>query len=331
MNTSGRMPVWRRILTLFAVAVALIGQGCGKPASRDAKQKIVVGYLPIVAHLPCAVAESEGAFRDMRFEFRVFGDSGELLNAVARGDIQIATTIATVPVLSLAARTGSCPVRIISYSQSHNDRPFDGVFVLPSSTITNMGQLSGKRIGVFPGDTARKVLSLVLRRDYQVDTTSIQWRQLPPNAQMDALTRGDIDAAFVYETARTGMQLAGMRSLGASVVAQVLGDRGTPYGCTVVNADFARRDPEGVGAFVLAFDKGIMRIRQDSASARRVLESRMGVGRDVAASCNLEERLLSTEMMSSAHEQTLKEFSRLLVEAELLPQIVDPRPLLWTP
>ena len=89
----------RRTLLLGLVSVlALSTAGC-KPAAKKS-HKIVVGYLPIIAHLPAAIAQEKGLFDDqLEVEFRVYSNSNTLLSDLAKGKINAATTVAVAPVV----------------------------------------------------------------------------------------------------------------------------------------------------------------------------------------------------------------------------------------
>lgn len=321
-------------LLIVVSAIACVSVGCEKKDSPD-KRPIVVGYLPIIAHLPAAVAREQQKLDDLDVEFRVFGTSNDLMSALAGGDIDIATTVALAPVVRVLTDPGFSghepPVLVFSYSRTTSANPFDGVFVKSDSDVTGLGDLADKKIGVFPGTTAKNIMGYLLRRDFDVDSTSIEWVYLPPDVQLARLEEGDIDALYTYETTRTKAEARGLRQLHGSVVASVL--EGAPYGCSAVNSSFAEANPELVRAFVDAFDDGVRQVFENESEARRVLQAKLGVPAEIAQRCNLEQRVTSTELASDTNLSLLVEFIEVLKTAGELSSDVDShelaRSMLW--
>lgn len=276
------------LIQLVLVAVLLLAGGCAK----EPKRKVVVGYLPIIAHLPAEMAREGGYFGPIEVEYRVFGSSNDLLEALGNGQIDITMTVAVAPVVGRYQQTGGqAMVKIFSYSQTTADNPFDGLFVARESKITTLADLSGKRIGVFPGTTAKNILSHFLKQHAGIDPQTIKWVFLPPNLQISRLRDGDIDALFTYETVRTTAELNGFRSLHGSVIATVFPD--APYGCSAVNTKFAEEFPELAAKVIAAFDRGIVDVRDHPEAARQVLIRKFELGTEVAAKCYLEKRVTS--------------------------------------
>jgi ABC-type nitrate/sulfonate/bicarbonate transport system substrate-binding protein len=251
----------------------------------------------MIAHLPAIVARNNRAFEGVAIEFRVYGSSNDLLSALARNEVNVATTVALAPIVEREAApltTGGGPsVLIFSLSDTRKDDPFDGVFVRQDSPIQSLAELAGKRVGGFPGTTAKSTLSYLLQRDFGATHVPV-WIPLPPNLQIEALASGDIDALYTYEPVRTRAELVGMRTLHGSVVAALL--EGAPYGCSAVNRGFAQKYPSVTAAVVDGFDQGIRSIRASQAEAREALKRDLGLPEDVATRAHIERRLTSDEL-----------------------------------
>ena len=322
-------------LTCICVAVFTLLIGCGKqPATKlDNDRKVIIGYLPISAHLPGAVAEEIQAFEDLRVdvEFRVYSTSNALLSAVSSGEVDAATTVAVSPVagrIYAELEQGLDPsIQIVSFSRTTQKQPFDSVFVAPDSAIHDLEQLAGKRVAVFPGTTAQSILSYYLKEKHGIHEDAVHYHMLPPTVQVARLRDGDVDALFTYETVRTAAEFGGMRQIHGSVIASVL--EGAPYGCSVVNSSFARQKEQVAQAFVEALDRGILAIRQDEALARQVLQNRLGESSEIASLCNLEFRHTSEEIRGEQQLRVLREFLAILVDAGDLKGMVTVESMLW--
>lgn len=307
------------------LTTCLLLSACGN--STPNRNKLRVGYLPIVAHLPAALARERGYYTEkgLDVEFVVFGTSDDLTSALSKGDIDIATTVSVAAMSSLCAQElakGQTPTcQVFSCSRTTSANAFDGIFVRPDSQIATLSDLRDKKVGVFPGTTAKNMLGLLLRESHQIPSEDIKWVYLPPNIQLARLQEGDVDALYTYETNRTRAKLLGLRELHGSVVASVLD--GAPYGCSAFNRSAALARPEAFSQFVEAFDRGVRSIEQDPAGARSVLTTKMAVPEQVAEVCNLEERIASSKLQDQENIELLKKFLRRLKDAGELPANTD--------
>lgn len=301
-------------LLLLAGSICMIFGGC----KRDSKSEITVGYLPIVAHLPAEIAFQNNYFGERKITFKVYPSSNDLLNDLASGKIDVATTLAIAPLLQYASiekESGrDIDIKVFSYSQSSSEKPFDGIFVRKDSQLLSPQQLKNKRIGVFPGTTAENLLAYYLLEKYHISRSEVSFIKLPPAAQIDALRNGEIDALFTYETTRTVALLHGYSDISGSVIAAI--SPNAPYGCSAINNTFMRDNPSLAEAFILGFDKGIDLIRDNPTLARKTLVTNLGIESDVAEKCNLEYRLKSTEL--EKNKIIFDNFIKLLYDAENL-------------
>jgi ABC-type nitrate/sulfonate/bicarbonate transport system substrate-binding protein len=183
------------------------------------------------------------------------------------------------------------------------------------------------RIGVFPGTTAKNILSAILRTNCQMDADDVVWVFLPPNVQLDALRSKDIDTLYTYETVRTLAELSGMRRLFGSVVAEVLD--GAPYGCSAINTKFAHEHINTALDFIRVFDEAVVEVREDRPRVRLVLEENLGVSAAVAQRCNLEPRLTSQEIVVPRNVARFQSFLMKLVEVGEMTSEIDGGILLW--
>ncbi len=297
---------------LFLASLVTILLGC----NNNEKKVIKVGYLPIIAHLPASVAFDEKKFEGLSIEFTVYPNSNDLLNDLQSGKIDVATTLAMAPIIQLTNKlkkdSKSLELEIFSYSKTTSEDPFDGIFVKDSSKIKALSDLKGKRIGVFPGSTAKNILSYFLLKNFEIQNDQIEYVSLPPSAQVDALRSGDIDALFTYETIRTLLESQGFRQISGSIIAKVL--ENAPYGCSAINKKFRMENPKLADIFIEGFDNGIISVRENPDNARKVLVSSLGVTSEIASKCHLEKRVTSKELKNNL--PVLDQFIELIIKIE---------------
>ncbi|MFW9969644.1 MAG: ABC transporter substrate-binding protein [Candidatus Odinarchaeota archaeon] len=284
----------------------------------EKKNEITIGYLPIIAHLPAMVAEHEKYFDDVVVNFKVYGSSNDLLNDLINNEINCATTVAFSPLAnyySTLDSTGNTefPVKIFSYSKTSLKNPFDGVFVNESSGIDSLNDLEYKRIGLFPGTTAKNILSYLLENQYNIEPSTIKWVYLPPSTQIESLRSGDIDALFTYETVRTIAENNNFKKIHGSVIASVLND--APYGCSAINTNFYKENKEVSKKVINALNKSIAYINDNPESSRIILQESLSLSDEIASSCNLEYRLTSSEINKPENKNKVEEFLSILVKS----------------
>ena len=334
MNISNRY-VFIRTITQVVLSICIIMfSGCGRNDSSKMTVRtkpLVIGYLPMIAHLPALVIAEQGSLPQMPIEYRIFSKSDDLLSALSRGDVDIATTIS----LSAIARRecqaiseGKEPsIKVFSFSETSSASPFDSIFVPQNSDIKNISDLIGKKIGVFPGPTAKNILGYFLHAQHGIDLASIKFVELPPNLQLNALKSADVDALYTYETVRTIAVVNGLRQLHGSVVASVL--EGAPYGGSAVNSEYAKKNPEVTQQYVAAFDQAAQFVRNEQDKSRVILQKELELSTSISRGCSLEKRLTTDEMCQPLFVSKLNEFIRKLKEMGEIERSFDGSVLLY--
>ncbi|MBK9961573.1 MAG: ABC transporter substrate-binding protein [Saprospiraceae bacterium] len=178
---------------------------------------VKVGYLPIIAHLPASIAKEKKYFGDLKVEYVIYSNSNDLLNDLNAGKIDIATTLAVAPIVDLCyylkskSMESDFKMKIFSYSITTSEASFDGTFVSDSNSVKDMSNLRGKKIGVFPGSTAKNIFAYHIKEKYGINSNEVTFINVPPPAQLDALKSGSVDVMFTYETIRTVLENEGLK------------------------------------------------------------------------------------------------------------------------
>lgn len=302
-----------KFLNILVLAISLI-------SCQEKEQEVTIGYLPIIAHLPAMVAEDQGFFEGVQVKFKVYGSSNDLLNDLSKGEIDCATTIAFTPIakyFSILYKEGkSFPIKIFSYSKTSKENPFDGVFTRNDSEISSLADLEGKSVGVFPGTTAKNILTHLLERDYKINTSTIKWVYLPPSTQIEALRTGDIDALFTYETVRTIAENSNLKIIHGSVIADVL--ENAPYGCSAINTEFYKDNRKLALTIIHGLDKSIGYIKNNPESSRAILKENLSLSNEITNKCNLEYRVSSDEINHPDNIKLISEFIKILEDSKEL-------------
>lgn len=261
--------LWVGGLLLLAAALVLWAVR-REQVSDEPMQTVRIGYLPIVASLPIFVAAEKQIFQEqgIRAELVPFNDSNTMLNALVAGQIDVLPAVSLVPILHLEVQYPGT-VRLFSHSRMRPSNAFDALITREEAQVRSVRDLSGKRIGVFPGTSARNMLKVFLARE-GVDTSRVQFVQLPPPAQLASLSSGSIDALFTYEPVTTAAELeGGFRVISGSVYASLLTPN--PIGSSVVSRRYERNAPEASARVIKAIDEAVLYMRANPTEAASLL------------------------------------------------------------
>ncbi len=229
---------------------------------------VKIGYLPITAsQLPLEIAQQKKFFEDqgITVQTTLLQTSNQIVDALARGDIDVTPEISILPYLN-AEMVDPGKMKIIALTDITSDVPFDSLLVKESSPIRTLEDLKGKKIGVFPGTSASNMFKLFLK-DKGIDSSTIQFVQLPPPQHLTALTAGSIDALFTYEpTISIALTSGGIRKVYGSVYSEQLDH--SPLGVALVSTQFVNKYPREAKKVVNAFDKAFDYLRTNDKDVR---------------------------------------------------------------
>lgn len=254
----------------------------GGEVEPPAPTTVKVGYLPIISALPLYVAEEQRLFADagIAVEKIPFQTSEQVLDALIRGDIDVVPALSIVPVLRVE-RINPGHVKAFSITDITLERPFDALLVKNEAEIASLDQLSGKKVGVFPGGTARSILHNFLTSQ-GIDTATVEIVELPPTAHLQALSSGSIDALYAYEpTVAIALETGSYRKIHGSVYASMLNH--TPIGFALLRSSLIEEQPELAQKVVEIFDQANGFIQTHDAETREILAASFHLTPEVAA------------------------------------------------
>lgn len=249
--------------------IALLWISC-TPAE---KPKLKVGYLPINAAVPLFVA-LEGKLFDAE---GVVVEPVKYQNGALLAEDVIAGRLAAAspgPGDVYLAKEAGVPGRFKIYLQTAYtpDNFIYSILVKADSGIETLADLKGKRIGVFPGVTNKRVLEILLNKEFNwIPDKDFRVQGVAPPLQLDALTAGEYDAICPLEpTGTIGSFRPGLKLIERGPIERgVLNPLYITAHC--LSTDVMGRSPDAVQAFVRAIEKAVDQIRTDEAGARALL------------------------------------------------------------
>jgi len=280
-------------LALFALTIfALVLSSCNTTTKN---KKIKVGYLPMVSSLTHFVAVEKGYYKDegLEVEANPIKTSNLIAQDLVAGHIDVGIELSIVPLLKQLENSPNS-AKIFSISSITSENGFDGILVKSNSTMTKLEDLAGKKVGVFPGTTAKKSLAEIFKTKFP-NLELPTFIELDPPLHIQSLENGDIDGLFTYEPTMTlGIIKNGFKKISTSIYAMQYSPN--PIGIAAINNKWLKENPETAKAFFRAIDKAVDFIKKNPAEARQILAKATKLDTNVANAMNIMPLSASTQI-----------------------------------
>jgi taurine transport system substrate-binding protein len=269
----------------FLAAVTLAGFSLGGSALAQ-KKEVTFAHQDMLVPLRIAMESGElEKATGYKINWRMFGGGGDVIKAMASGDVQI-------------GEAGSSPI-VAAASQGQDIKLFwilddiadaEALIVRNGSGINSVKDLKGKKVATPFVSTAHYQLMAVMKTD-GVDAKGVNVMNLRPPEIAAAWERGDIDAAFIWDPV-----LSKIKGNGKVIeTSKTIGKRGFPtFDGLIVNAKWAAEHE----AFMVALVKVLAKVDEqyrsnkvkwtaDSAEVKAVAKWTKADAKDVPAAMAL--------------------------------------------
>ena len=281
-----------KILLLALVLFAIVLSSCTTTPHKNA---IKVGYLPMVSSLTHFVAFENGYYKDEGLDVQAqqIMTSNLIAQELVAGKIDVAIELSIIPLLKQLEKAPNA-AKIFSISSITSENGFDGVLVQSSSQLMKLEDITGKKIGVFPGTTAKNSLADIFKTQFPNLELPI-FIELDPMVHIQSLANGNIDALFAYEPTLTlGIVENGFQEISNSIYAIQYSPN--PIGVGAVNDKWLIENPETAKAFFTAIDRAVEFIENNPIEARRILAKATELDENIANEMNIMPLSLSTNI-----------------------------------
>ena len=234
-------------MSLARTLVTALAFGLGLTTAAAADQTITIAYQTGFSPWTRAVASGEiAAIPGWKVEFRQFNSGAEIFAAIAAGDVQIGE-VGSSPYAASVSKGIDVKAVYISGAAGEDE----ALVVRNGSGIESLKDLKGKRLAAAPVSTDHFMLLSTLKQEgIKPDEATVL--AIPQPEIVAGWTRGDIDAAFVWDPALGKLQESGKVILTAKQAAE----RGAvTFGALVATADLVKEHSDFVQKFVKIVDK----------------------------------------------------------------------------
>lgn len=319
------------LLILIVAAAAAVIAAAAWPSQKNSGskpqiQKIRVAYKKSVPSFPIFVGIKQGYFQKQNLEVEpiAFESTNQMIEAVARGDVEASAVGAVEPALAATAVSEEI-FKIYGQVRWSKDNFLDYVLVRRDSPIASIQNLRGKKIGVAPGGASVIYTKLFLKNFFDPEEAAIE--QLDPKVLIQALEAGSVDAIIGNEPLGTIAIQKG--------VAKILLER--PYtdfvpflpeitGIGLISEKFVNERPETARNFVAAMNDAFAYGNANPEAVRAILPECCGVGEEIAP------HILHLGIYSGSKElnrTALQKFADFLYDQNLLEKRINTANLIY--
>ncbi|MGI4849714.1 MAG: taurine ABC transporter substrate-binding protein [Janthinobacterium lividum] len=245
---------------LFSTTGLLTLLACSLPAGvvLAADREVSIAYQTVVE--PSKLAQADGEYEKAsgwKINWRKFESGGDVITAVASGDIQIGY-VGSSPLAAAASR--ELPIETIFIAAQIGSA--EALVVRHGSKIAKAEDLVGKKIAVpFVSTTHYSLLAAL--KHWKIDPKSVQIINLRPTEIAAAWQRGDIDAAYVWDPALGQAKKSGHVLASSADVAKW----GAPtFDAWIVRKDFASKHADFINSFVAVTGRAYANYRANPAA-----------------------------------------------------------------
>lgn len=218
--------------------------------------------------------------------YRKFGGGGDVIRAMASGNVQIGEA-GSSPVA--AGLSQGLPIQLFWILDNINDA--EALVVRNGSGVTSVAQLKGKRLGV-PFVSTSHFHALLALKQAGLSSSDVKVLNMRPAEIASAWERGDIDAAYIWNPVLSKAEQSGKVVTTSGKIAAQTGY--ATFDGFVVNRDWAEAHPQFMTIFVKILAKGDADYRQHpdawngtTPQGKAVAEVSGGAPADVASSLAL--------------------------------------------
>ncbi len=261
----------RRAFTLGSIGAAFCPAA---PAIAQAKETIVVSWLPIMQTTAFYVARERGLFEKAGIEVQAarFEAPNQIIDSLVSGRADVGAPGAAAGITMLAEDKfpGTFKVFGLQGGGIKVDRINDGLIVAKSSTIASFADLRGKTLGHLPGIQWRTISRHLVRAAGLDPDHDVRFVELAVGLQVPAVIAGSADATLSLEpvgsiAVATGEVKRALTNPCSTAIAD-------PFysGVAVLTTKFLRERPDTARKVVTVIDEATRIANADFASARPI-------------------------------------------------------------
>ena len=164
--------------------------------------KVRIANLPVVQGLPLYVAIEKGYFRDAGIEVEVvkFEAPNQIIDALLTGQVDLTSPSGALGISGIANHKNPGKLQVYAIAGGTQGNSGSSFVVPTDSTLTSIGDLKGKKLGILAGTIQWRTITRELLVEHGLDMDhDLTIVELAPSVQVQALASGQVDALLALE------------------------------------------------------------------------------------------------------------------------------------
>ena len=239
------------------------------------KTDIKIANLPIVQGLPIYLAIEKGYFSEagINVEIIKFQSPNQIVDALLTGQVDLVSPSGAMGIIGIANAKNPGKLKIYAAAGGDTIIQNDSILIKNNSSIKDLSDLKGKKIGTLPGIQWRTITKHILSKNNLVDGVDVTIVELAPGSQAPALASGEIDALLGVEPIPTIIKL---KKIGKELVDKTTTEYvSNPFygGAGAITTSFATKNPKTTKKILSIIKRSINEITNNPDEARQYLKN----------------------------------------------------------
>lgn len=283
--------MWIGAIIIVVIVVGLVlGNKNDNTKTNQTTTKMTVGHINLANDLPAYVAKEKGYFtaENLDVTLKKLDSSKLATDALYAGDVDASAGSSTVPLLGAESKEpGKVKVYALGYTGKDEKTTLGGFVVLKDSGVQTVADLAGKKIAVFPGGTAKILLTRYLNSQ-SVDASTVQWVEQAPTLWAASLQNGAVDSVYAYEPQFTIFKQDQASPVRVVAFGALENEISPLYlGGATISTKLINEHKDVAKAYIRAYYKAIDFINNNESEARQILAQYTGIKPEVTSVMNL--------------------------------------------
>lgn len=277
----------KKILPLAAIIVAIIAviiialpsaTPTGKFAQNEASAMphVKIGYVPLLHALPIYMAMDKNYFTQAGIDAEMvkFESPNQMIDAIMLGKIEFISTTGASGISAVADNKNPGKIKLFALSGGSYDNPNEALLVKTDSTITQISDLNGKKLGILAGTIQwRTIAKDMLAKNNLTADKDTQLVELAAGVQVQALANNQVDAVLALEPVVTIAKQKGIaKEISHAPMEHLIANPFYP-GAGVISTSFAQKNPETAKKVIEVINKAILEADSNMTEARAHLKN----------------------------------------------------------
>ena len=303
----------KKIWAIIAIIIVIIVAAGAYFASGSSQETVRIGHLPSDHDSALFVAQAQDQYEKngINVEVTQFNNGGDLMTAIAAGDIDVGYVGITPAMSSIS--TG-VPVKVVSGAQTEGS----GLVVDKDSNINSIADLKGKTVATPGAATIQQMLLTDALNENGLSIDDVKVTNLKAAQMVDAIKSNQIDAFIVWEPYST---IAVQSNEGKLLMNSSEIEPGHPCCCIVATDDFIANHPDELDTILDIHENATKYINENPQEAAKLLPEDIVPDKEIQGDILANTNFISG--LDDEYKQNVMDFMNLEVELGVLNQTLN--------